>query len=209
MSDIKRRLQSNPFDHIRHKTNDDWYLYWVYEDRDFQAELEAYNDFYSSKANRELSEVEKNQGEAMRAAMLHNYDLTVDEFDYIQTGMHTQYPLDFPYSIVKRHKNGDLVIRVPGNIKRVDYLEAWEDLEDFLRVSPLKSGENKKTRRRAADDTRLLYAISKARKRGLTFAQIFAEYQDGSLPAYENGPRNQLASEDYLELYYQLHEPKW
>ena len=117
-------------------------------------------------------------------------------------------PSTFPFIFLDSEKEGYLTIGIPQNIKRADYIAAWEDLQDYLHPKTYPPTPKPKIKRlRAADDTQLIYAIHKARWRGLTFKQVFELYQAGMLDCYSDKVTNQFSSEDSLERYYNKYKP--
>lgn len=106
---------------------------------------------------------------------------------------------------IARHNSEERLIelKLMENITQEDFYELWQEVDrikrEDIRLIP--------TRRRPPDDTDLIYAIFKARKKGLTFKQVFQHYQDGSLEYYLDKPRNQFASEDALQAYFYKYRP--
>lgn len=214
MSDKKRQKDVNPYKHIHQKTNDDWFLYWLCEDPEFNCDMAAYIEFFESRTDKNdirkinITEEEAKVASHMRDDMIKKYGISEDEFDFIQTGMHWQTALDFPFEIIERHEDDSVTVRIPSNIKRSDYIAAWDDLEDYLHPSTYPPTPRPKlNRRRAADDTQLIYATYKARREGLTFGQIYEKYQKGILDSYQGKVTNQFSSEDSLERYYDKYKP--
>lgn len=197
MNTNSRLSQDNPYEHIRRKTNDDWFMYWLCEDGGFIEDCELLSKLGENGSEKFLPKLEQ---------LLKKYGISEDEYDIISNGLHLQAALDFPLTFIQRESNGDVLLRMPRNIKKVDYLNAWDELKNILDIDQ-DHQSNIETRNRAADDTRLIYAIFRARRDKLRFSEIFNLYQNGNLEQYKNGPTNQFSSDDNLERYYDRYKP--
>lgn len=212
MKPIKRQTDNNPFAHIRHKSNDDWYLYWVCEDLDFKKRMAEYRSAYTVSELPNSLTVE--QAEKLMGETIKEYGITDFEFGVIQTGLHSQGAFDYPFRHVDS-EDDSLVLKIPRNITKEDYIAAWDELVYILRPVEYEDPfadervviKEKSKRRRPPDDTKLVYAVHRARIKGLTFREIFENYQNGTLACYENMPTNNYSSEDSLERYYNKYKP--
>jgi hypothetical protein len=63
------------------------------------------------------------------------------------------------------------------------------------------------TKSKSPENPSLIYAVFKARANGLTFTEIFRQYQDGVLKLYSGTNTNQYSSKDSLERYYRKYMP--
>jgi len=66
---------------------------------------------------------------------------------------------------------------------------------------------NEERRKRTPENPELIYAVFKARLRGMTYPQIFRLYSEGGLKDY-SGSQSQFSHEESLERYYKKYEPK-
>lgn len=173
------------------------------------------DEFVGLLSTREVSPEASRRGLKIMQELLEEYGITQAEFDDIQTGMHSQGSFDFPFWYVSTDEAG-ITLKIPSDIKKVDYIAAWDDIYEILHPPYLKGPftddeevviAKRQTRRRPPDDTRLVYAIHRARIKGLTFRNIFELYQEGGLPGYANMPTNNYSSEDSLERYYNKYKP--
>lgn len=109
------------------------------------------------------------------------------------------------FDISNNRINKTISIKFSEKVTKKEYDTAWEFIQWYKRerlgLIPTKK------RRRSPENTKLIYAIFKARQQEptMTFKKIFQLYQDGELPLY-NGSRN-LTSEDKLERYYDRYKP--
>lgn len=210
---------NNPYKHIRQKTNDEWILFWICEDSEFKNLMDEYVHHYESRAKVVrgrtkfiLNKQEEANGEKLRMEMINKFGLTENEFDIIQTGLHTQTPLDFPFQILDSDNADYVVISIPRDTKKNEFIQAWDEIQETLRPEYIyadgtKVPQKRKKRNRAADDTQLIYAVYKARRAGLKFGEIFELYQAGHLDGYFGRPKNNYSSEDSLERYYNKYKP--
>lgn len=210
---------NNPYKHIRQKTNDEWILFWICEDSEFKNLMNEYIHHYESRAKVVrgrikliLNQQEESQGNKLRLEIMEKFGLTENEFDYIQTGSHTQFSLDFPFEILDSDDANSVVISIPRNIKKKDYIQAWDEIHEIVRPENIfpdgtEVPQKRQKRNRAADDNQLIYAVYKARRAGLKFGEIFKLYQAGHLDGYFGRPTNNYSSEDSLERYYNKYKP--
>jgi hypothetical protein len=98
-------------------------------------------------------------------------------------------------------KSGHAKITVDSQATKAEYAAAWEEVLKFRRDAGIRS-----TKRKSPYDYNLVYALHRARKKALTFKEIFRLYSDGTLPLYR-GSTSQYKSEDSLEKFYQRHKP--
>ncbi len=164
MTDEKPRNDENPFNHIRYKSRDDWYLYWLCEDKEFRQELDQLHNWPYAQGNNAEPYAQKVD------ELMEKYALTEEDLDIIITGMHLQVPLDFPFKILDSDEHG-LTVIIPRNIKLDDYNGAWKYIQELFKSNP----KNKTiiSKRKSPDDPQLIYAIFKARHKGQTFKKIF------------------------------------
>jgi hypothetical protein len=100
-------------------------------------------------------------------------------------------------------EENQLVIRLDPGFTKTDFMRLWNEIE---RDAPqLVAAKDK--RRRGPENHALIYAVFKARQRGMTFKAIFSVYEAGELAHYENGNRTQFKSEDDLERYFLQYKP--
>ena len=204
----KRLNDENPYNHIRQKSNDDWYMYWLCEDKEFRHDLVEHNEWIYLRAikNSNLPITKLKDYKERQKSFLNKYKITDDEFDLISTGLHLQYPLDFPFKILDNHDDIDnMTIVIPRDTKRKDYIAAWDYIQELFYTNPTL--KPKSERNRSAENTQLIYAISKARGLKKTFREIFNDYQNGNLDCYSNRSTSQFKSEDELEKYYDKYKP--
>lgn len=201
------RNDDNPYKHIRQKTNDQWWLYWLCEDKEFRKELEDLNDWMSDQFDAKDRTYNPPKSTYNKYAEIwdsikEKYGVTEDELAIISTGLHLQYPLDFPFEDPKHASNDSLVIAIPRNIKKAEYIAAWDYINELFNEH---NQEITRKRNRASENPELVYAIYKARKRGNTFRKIFEDYQNGVLDCYSREPT--LYYQEALERFYQKYKP--
>lgn len=211
--DAERAQQSNPFLHIRQKNNRQWYLYWLCEDDEFKGRHEKYSEYFdinwkSFEFEGEEAKLIVAYGAKLYDDILRDFGISEGEFDAISTGLHLQFPFDFPFEIGVNDEEGSISVRIPAGTKRKEYMGAWVVISELLeRPKFIKPQSQTRRRIRAADDTQLIYAVHKQRLRGETFSAIYRMYQEGSLSAYLDRPTNQFVSQDVFEEYYRRNKP--
>lgn len=203
MKELARKKDSNPYKHIRYKTSSDWYMYWLCEDKEFQDDMAAILEYASSRWTAMTDEEGAEFGRMVRDIQA-KYNITEGEFEAVYAAYHHISNFDFPFRYIET-KGDEVVIAIPGAITRDDYLEAWDEVEDMLIREEVR--ETNGSRRRSPDNTQLIYAIFKARKKGKKFSEIFTLYQDGQLDQYHEKSKTQYKSSDDLERYYNKYKP--
>jgi hypothetical protein len=160
---------------------------------------------------------DKNADEAIRTQI---YDLAVD---YAVGPIHIIMCINFPDRLYKPVRNsrapiGDdgetLFVRILPNTALDDIINSWPFIDDmkkhfYITVNSKtgKLGALKPTKNKPNEDPELVYAIFRARRRGLTFPQIFLQYQKGELELYKDKPTNNFSSDKSLEAYYNRLKP--
>lgn len=173
-----------------YKSAREWHTYHVYTDPEFEADMLWFL---------------KNDTKDNAAMIAKKYALSEDDFNFYHLGYDELGVLntDLQYTIDFDEKESQVVIRIDPGFTQADFMRIWHDIE---RDAPeLVADKNK--RRRGPENHRLIYAVFKARQRGMTFKAIFRAYAEGELAYYTSGNRTQFKDEDTLERFYGLYKP--
>ena len=106
------------------------------------------------------------------------------------------------YVLEPPHK-GDWVANIPADITKEEFMKMWEDISRNKRLL----FQNKIPKRKRVKHDELLYAIFKARQKGMSYSKIHEDYQLDKLPYY-TGPSNLFIDEEKFEEYYREYSPK-
>jgi len=219
----------NPYSKIKHKTVYEWHLYWLHEDMGFISDIATLHIMWEMASDYEYShDIPQVYDDETYIKMIDKYskywkfisnkyriadDYLSDIYvsfkkPRINSMLDSNGFIDSKIELVGKQKNhAVLAVYFSPEITHKEYLESWLLITNILKKKDMEL-PTRNTRRRAPDDTRLIYAIFKSRCNGLTFKRIFTLYQQGRLPLYLNSPTNQFSSEDSLESYYQKYKPR-
>lgn len=210
----------NPYTSKEHKTTSEWHTFWVFEDKEFISEVsnlvkwqdEAIAKYGVGKANYYKSD-EHTEFKKRSKDLANKFALKRDDVSrFIMENRSYEYSMYKPFNSFSTpifSISGDdkeFEVTFPGNITYEDYISSWKQIVEF-RANHKGFESIKPGRRRAPDNTQLIYAIFKARIRGLKFREIFKLYENGILPYYEGKSNIQYKDEDSLESYYQKYKP--
>jgi hypothetical protein len=183
------------------KTTKHWHLYYVYSDPDFISRI--------NKLKNPPSGSDRIDSDWRVPYQKLAEEFSINYIDVYRFKMHGMNALLIGVGIigsgiVMRHKDIDAIqVTLKKDITQKEYYALWGKIKEVqtkvLKVRP--------TKRKAPDEHQLIYAVYRARKRGLTFRKIFSEYQNGNLDLYFNMPTQKFSSEDDLEKYYRLYRP--
>lgn len=174
-----------------------WHRYHVYHDPEFIKDIKAL-------PKRKLSNIpgEYDSYDDYRR-LGEKYGIRPDFVDFVHERDWTDFEPNKNIGINIVHQNP----KYPGFIASLDIDVTKEQMLDvYKEIQRLRQEikiPNKKYKK--PEDTKLLYAVFKARKNNMTFRAIFSDYQQGQLPLYKNMPTNKFSSEDELEKYYRTH----
>lgn len=198
------------------KSAEDWHLYYVFNDKDFIAEIDFLNDKYDELAHNSglkyPNGIPKLTVKQAKSATKEFSDLrrkySIDEIElmyFVQGGFGSGFKGDIIADVDEAMGRVLMVddhieITLNKQITHKRYLELWRE------VQSLKKLLNAKQRRRAPESHALIYAIFKQRMNTVSFSNIFRQYSEGNLQGY-SGSINQFKSEDSLERYYDKYKP--
>lgn len=191
------------------KTKEHWHVYWVINDPEFKKEAFAANDYSRAKYWKEKGIVKrtaehKSEDQRIVDELRKKYCISQEALDKYWAFDQMRGDFDEPLISSEVDSGSDsIVVRFRSDITRDDYVASWNDIQRHLKLHGYKTSNN---RRKPPQETKLIYAIFKARQRGNTFNQIFWQYQQGNLPGY-SGSSTQFISEDSLERYYRKYKP--
>lgn len=205
-ADLKR------FNKEKSTTAADWHAFWVYHDPEFIQENDDVNKACGVKLktvgiwdNSLVPDNKLAEFQELQASLIERYRISQYQLDRFNSRP-VVYAKQYNYNIesIELNDDGNFHIVVNPSITKDEMTKSWQALRKLVAIYGL---EDKDTRRRPPDDTRLIYAIFKGQQRGLSYSKIFKLYQDGELPYYENGVTNQYSSADSLEDYFVHHRP--
>lgn len=178
-------------------------MYWLCEDKDFLEDMAAILTFTSSRWKAMTDDEGAKFGQMVRDIQA-KYSITEGEFESVYAAYHRISNFDFPFRYIET-QGDEVIVAIPGSITRAEYLQAWSEVEDMLIREEVRQARNT-SRRRSPENTQLIYAIFKARKRGKKFSEIFELYQTKQLDQYKKSS-TQFSSSDSLERYYNKYKP--
>lgn len=208
---MKRTVQNtsswrNPFSNDKRMSKRKSYLYWLCEDDDFKADLDAVIDLLPfgdiDGEDRDVAMAEANNKIKEVSA---KHDISNGELMYILGELQDEIPFDLKLKIVERNTDG-LIVKIPAGAIKTDYLEAWDYIDSELKSI---SKPPKKSRQRAEVDGELIYAVHKALKAGKSYNVIAEQYTDNKLPNY-SGKTIVRFRDNPVEIckYYNLYKPR-
>ena len=166
-----------------------WHRYWVYKDPDFIEAVKnlpkrVLSDLLFEDYQRIAQEFEIRQSDV---DFVHERPFaTYTPEDVVASGLGYTFKIDKKYFFAKM--NHDITKR--------QFLHLWAQLQFYKTSMGIK-----KTKNKPPENTQLLYAIFKARKR-YTFNETYIMYKNKSLPYYLGKGTSQFNSEESLERYY-------
>ena len=198
----------NPFAHIKYKNNDEWYLFWLCEDPEFINDVkdmihmawEFNGQQIKSLEYRNWSEDKERKWNKQVNQITKKYHISEEELFIIYSGFDTS--LSSPFTSIQLLENGELRVYIPSGISERQYRDAWK-----LIKSMLPKTKTQMRRPKSPKDTQLVYAISRARFKGLTFTTIHDSYLRGDLYAYDGGADDIYDTPDELIRYYNRNKP--
>lgn len=183
------------------KTAKQWHLHWVYLDPEFRKKVAQLKE-----PPRHI----KDKGDSWRQP----YQELAEEF-CVDYGDVFSFKRNGKQAIVLRaglvmngfafyKKDWDCIqIQVRKDVTKKDFLDLWRQVHHIQKtVLKLKT-----TRRKAPENSQLLYAIFKARKRGDKYSKIFKDYERGTLKYFEGKSAGQFLAQEDLERYYRKYMP--
>jgi hypothetical protein len=176
------------------KSTRDWHLYHVFQDPEFISDVQTLTWLQKRRDTRAIPFLQ---------AMTKEYAITQGEIGIYKVS--SRIPLN-PYD--KRawlDLNDDGSISIKFNIENVTIADIQE-CADAVQCLQSNIWNIRPTRRRAPNETNLIYSVFKERQRGLSFPAILDLYAQGKLPGY-SGSRTQYLSDRSLEMLYRRHKP--
>lgn len=198
------------------ETTRDLHVLNVYKDPDFRRDI-AYiakigpDPISAPFTERFLKDVIKDKPDDKElrtlADLAKRYCVTLDEvMHFLMGGLEMPLPRDNESFKVDWEEYGEekffSITLYPEQMKKDDLADIWSLIQ---RKKHLMS-EGKTTKRKPAENDTLLYAVFKARARGLKFSEIFKHYETGTLQGYSGGS-SQFITAKSLERYYNKYKP--
>ncbi|MDQ5913927.1 MAG: hypothetical protein QG623_546 [Patescibacteria group bacterium] len=193
---------------IEPKTTYQWHCYHVFEDEDFLRDLKdlevAYQKYLSNPSPKNnktpiLQYIDKKFVLADKYKIKH-FDLE----RFRNPKLNNYYGINHNVIDVLYDKSSDnIAVVLPLNIKKKEYIKAWELVNEVQIEKQVK-----KTKVKSTEKPDLVYAIFKARTSGESYRSIFESYQKESLNKYLGRPNQSLNTVDLLKQYYLRYRPK-
>lgn len=187
----------NPISSNNFRTARDWHLHHVYNDSDFNDDIDALKALLKAgAADQEI--------QSLKEQVASSFAITVGDIDLFMLGgiiplAHQERTATMSVDL----NTGEFVLRFQPNTTRAELLETWNEFEKFRNSTSSPAA----SKRKPPESPSLIYAIFRARQRNNTFREIYALYTSGQLPGY-TGSREQFNSEDSLERYYNKFKPQ-
>lgn len=170
------------------KSSKDWHVYWVYQDPEFQKDT---NNIKSAIKKRQIT----------KKYAISDSDLNFYNIQKLLPGGAIR--INNKSNLTYNAKKGLFSLEFEPSITKAEFLDNWKS---FTSTWQLIYNTNNKTRRRAPENTQLIYSIFKARQKQNTFREIFTLYSTGKLECFD-GPSSQFKDEESLERYYRKYSP--
>jgi hypothetical protein len=170
-------------------------MYWVFSDPEFERAIDEYKKYnYLAQERRENLKL-----------IGRKFDiLSLDVLAYVSRGKDALNGYRHRMGLWQYNKNHDTYKIIINNATTLkEYKKLWDEIQYFKNIE-LKLAN---TKLKPPADTKLIYAVFKARKNRLTFSKIFLLYQGGELPYYVNGNTNQFKSVESLSRHYRKYKP--
>lgn len=201
----------NPLASIKRKTARQWHMYWVYFDPAFISKFQVFKTLTIEELGLgyDRSNKEKVQeADDMLDELIQIFNLTLEDINMFLRD--TYINIDFNNTVKSFEYNEDkdtFIVHFDAATTYQDYMNSWWVLNNLIQAY-VPSSSRSTTRVTVAQDTRLLYAVFKARH-GLTFKQVYELYRTGELLGYEGGVTNQFSDYLSLERYYNRNKSKF
>lgn len=179
------------------KTARDWHVHYVYNDPEFV------------KVTRMLQMLAKRSTSTPEQIELHRQSIA----GYFQISLADLNLFMLPLYLENEKKNTSLQfdpassrfsITFPPYVSRAELLDEWSHFEHFREtLFSLAIPHNK---RKPPENPGLIYAITRCRRKHMTFPHIFELYRTAQLPNYK-GSSTQFTDALSLERYYDKYKP--
>jgi hypothetical protein len=155
------------------QTSQELHVLQVYNDPDFQSEMEKFSD--DSLTDTLFIEV-----------LTKKYFISVEDIKLYSRGLISTDRVkrqELPF-MLRSDGNGHWNAWINKDITKEEYLEMWEDIKRFKLMR-----YGKEVRKRPPDNPQLIYAIFKQRQKSppVSFGKITKMYKEGKLPNYNGG----------------------
>lgn len=187
------------------RTQRELHVYHVFNDPEFINEVERLNADFEITASKFGHKGTAEEIGKRYEAIIKEFAVNRGDIDFFMAELHKQGSTRRQHrcEIIYNADTNSYTAQLKPDVSKDDLEEAWQYIQ---RINGLR--KISKTRRRGFDDPQLVYAIFRAKKSGKSFPAIFTLYQEGKLPHYENKPRNQFSSVEYLKRYYYRYSPE-
>lgn len=142
------------------------------------------------------------------------YRITIEDAGFYLDGyFHSGYiefgnipHVDGEFKYIQPGETEDRLVYAIGAYTTLDDIRAdWPIIEEYRKLQYPRLAE-KRVKKRAPENPTLIYAIFKARSKGVTFPRIFSMYEKAELPGY-SGSSSQYSHSKSLERYYRKYTP--
>lgn len=164
-----------------------WHLYHVFHDDDF------------------LNQINKNLTLEQKQHLASEFDIKLADINFyiISNILPMKIPQYEDSALSMDLEKGRYILTFDA---RVQVTELQKRIKEFDRIRTMFGISPRKNKKKPPEKTDLLYAIFKARKRGLTFGDIFFLYEKRKLPGYTKAPA--YTSLESFEYFYNTHKPR-
>lgn len=133
----------------------------------------------------------------------HDFSLELHDVAFFINGFYVKYEPTGNSRVSVGMDKESVFVRISPRASKDDFINSWPDIEVF---QSLLWDDHKPTKNKLPLETDLIYAVFRARRKGMPFSKIFRLYQDGKLPKYEHST-GQFNSADSLARYYRKYQP--
>jgi len=211
MNDDRSKKYPNPYKLVSLKTKRQNFVYWVFEDPDFQQDVTKLDSWFKkiqAVAKPESPNWRSEVAEGLierKKQICKKYSIHDDELSLYYYSLHEWYGFNSGIMSIKVSEVDEASVSVTmlSNITRSEYIDAWKDIQQFIKDEyPKRGSATTKTKRKQEADYQLIYAINKALRSGIKYSAIYKLYEDGNLPCYTEVLTQRFQTPKELNDYY-------
>ena len=166
-----------------------WHVFHVYHDKEFIERAKSLKLYSPTSEMKKLGD---------------DYSISIADVSFylLSSLLPMKYHSEAKSKIEMDLKNKKFILKFDADVQISELKKKLREFDKMRRTLGILPDKSKK---KPPEKTDLLYAIFKARRKGLTFGRIFKMYQNQELDGYTKIPT--YKSEESLEKFYNRHRP--